>query len=210
MASVVCPNCNATIPPHEVAAGWCEACGKKIPAYALGSFAPAPFARSATDYAPPRPDRSYYGYGPRRSLASRVSRLGAALLDTIFMVVAYAPGFALLIMAEQPRDYESKQALTMLGLGLWLAGMAILVVIQLTLLCTSGQTLGKRLAGVRIVNYADEANPGFVGAVLMRSILPGLLGSCVPFFSLIDILFIFGEERRCVHDLMAGTKVVEA
>jgi len=25
---------------------------------------------------------------------------------------------------------------------------------------------------------------------------------------LVDILFIFGKERRCLHDLLAGTRVV--
>ena len=35
----------------------------------------------------------------------------------------------------------------------------------------------------------------------------------IPFaggiFSLIDCLFIFREDRRCIHDLIAGTKVVD-
>jgi hypothetical protein len=28
-------------------------------------------------------------------------------------------------------------------------------------------------------------------------------------FPWIDALYIFGEERRCLHDLMAGTKVLD-
>ena len=28
-------------------------------------------------------------------------------------------------------------------------------------------------------------------------------------FVLVDILFIFGKERRCVHDYIAGTKVID-
>jgi hypothetical protein len=34
MNGVRCPNCEATIPPQEVAGGWCETCGKKIPPWA--------------------------------------------------------------------------------------------------------------------------------------------------------------------------------
>ncbi len=30
-----CLNCGVTIPTTEIAAGWCEACGKKIPIYAF-------------------------------------------------------------------------------------------------------------------------------------------------------------------------------
>ena len=32
--------------------------------------------------------------------------------------------------------------------------------------------------------------------------------SLVPFYRLVDILFIFREDRRCLHDLIAGTQVV--
>src|SRR5262249_14032739 len=39
MPGPVCPYCEARLPPEEVAAGWCETCGKKIPRFALsGSF----------------------------------------------------------------------------------------------------------------------------------------------------------------------------
>ena len=47
----------------------------------------------------------------------------------------------------------------------------------------------------------------------MRGFLPGLIGA-IPLvgtvFSLVNICFIFREDRRCIHDLMAGTHVVEA
>ena len=67
--------------------------------------------------------------------------------------------------------------------------------------------------GVRIVMYENGKLPGFVNGWLLRSFVPGLIGQ-VPYvgglFSLVDILCIFGEERRCIHDMIAGTKVVEA
>jgi hypothetical protein len=41
-----------------------------------------------------------------------------------------------------------------------------------------------------------------------------LLLPLVPFLgglvALVDVLFIFGPSKRCLHDLVAGTKVVEA
>jgi hypothetical protein len=32
----------------------------------------------------------------------------------------------------------------------------------------------------------------------------------IPFYGLVDILFIFRGDRRCIHDWMARTKVVPA
>ncbi len=46
----------------------------------------------------------------------------------------------------------------------------------------------------------------------MRYFLPTLI-SQVPFiggiFGLVNALFIFGAERRCLHDRLAGTRVVD-
>ena len=40
-------------------------------------------------------------------------------------------------------------------------------------------------------------------------IVNGLIG-IIPGYGLVDVLFIFGAERRCLHDYIARTKVVEA
>ena len=57
----------------------------------------------------------------------------------------------------------------------------------------------------------DGQDVNFVSGVVMRSWVPGFI-SAIPLvgmlFWLIDPLVIFGEERRCVHDVMAGTKVI--
>jgi len=31
----------------------------------------------------------------------------------------------------------------------------------------------------------------------------------IPLYAFVDVLFIFGVEQRCVHDYLAGTKVIE-
>jgi uncharacterized RDD family membrane protein YckC len=66
---------------------------------------------------------------------------------------------------------------------------------------------------VRIVRASDGGDPSFLRAVVLRNIVRHVL-SAVPIlgslFALGDILAIFGQERRCLHDMIAGTKVVEA
>jgi uncharacterized RDD family membrane protein YckC len=150
-------------------------------------------------------------------LASRTSRLGAALLDMAIGVLFVTPGWLLLgsslvlrlVRGEWPDDID----LGRVGGGLALLGFALLVlfVIQTWMVVALGQTIGKRIAGIRIVRFRDDARPGFLHGVLLRSWLPGLI-SVIPFigsvFPLVDVCFIFGVQRRCLHDLMADTKVI--
>ena len=55
--------------------------------------------------------------------------------------------------------------------------------------------------------------PGLGKTLGLRMFVNNLIGNVPfvgPFYTLADILFIFGEERRCLHDHLASTKVVEA
>ncbi len=75
------------------------------------------------------------------------------------------------------------------------------------LTATFGESIGKRAAGIRIVKTKDGLPPGFVKGVLIRRWLIGLL-SWIPMFGLLDVAFILGEDRQCLHDMMASTQVV--
>lgn len=156
-------------------------------------------------------------------LAGRGTRLGAAIIDRLLGVLCAMPGlmimgpaFAQLVIAasrgEEP-DMEAFSAGSFL-LGGAVAGIALLAlfIVQVWMLSTRGQSIGKRMLGIRIVLFRDNGNPGFVHAWLLRNLVPGLIG-VVPYvgflFVLVDLCFIFGEPRRCVHDYIAGTKVVK-
>jgi uncharacterized RDD family membrane protein YckC len=91
---------------------------------------------------------------------------------------------------------------------LFLAGICAFAVLQIFLLSRDGQSVGKRVMGIRIVRNDSEANGGFVSNVLLRVIVNTVL-SLIPFYTLVDILLIFREDRRCIHDMIAGTKVVQ-
>lgn len=123
--------------------------------------------------------------------AGRGQRLIAALIDG-----ALSAGPYLLVTS-------GSDASRLGGIALFLA----LVVVQCVLLARDGQTIGKRLLKARIVRVDTDENGGFVTNVLMRSLvasIPNILG----LYWLADCLFIFREDRRCLHDRIAGTKVV--
>ena len=165
-------------------------------------------------------------------LASRLRRLGAPLLDGLVVLAIMLPGaFTAWTHQGDPNVPIWEKVTSILYTPLWpnsetlttypvykavisaisTVGILSFVIFQFYLLSTKGQTVGKWVMKIRIARYADGTNPGFVRAVLLRYILPVIFGF-VPivgvFFVLADYLFIFGKKRRCIHDYLAGTKVV--
>ena len=87
--------------------------------------------------------------------------------------------------------------------------LAVTLVCQIYLLSSQGQTLGKKVVNIRIVKVNTCVNGGFATNVLLRMILNGVLG-IIPFYGLVDILFIFRKDRRCIHDFIAGIHMVDS
>lgn len=143
-------------------------------------------------------------------LAERGTRLAAVLLDGLLAIPAV---IIALIGALAGRNSDGQPGplfgIAMGLMGLWIIAVAVY---QIYLLSTKGQTFGKRWMKIRIVKL-DGSAPGFVHAVLLRLFVNGLIGA-VPYlgaiYSLVDILFVFREDRRCIHDLIASTRVVVA
>jgi uncharacterized RDD family membrane protein YckC len=146
------------------------------------------------------------------ALAERGARLAAVLLDFLCVVPAavLVGVFAYVLGSRSNGAPISPLAFVWAGVGgLYFLGLAIF---QTYLLSTRGQTLGKRWMGVKVVKL-DGSAPGFVHAVLLRIFVNGLIGGIPKVgaaYSLVDILMIFRDDRRCVHDLIAGTRVVKA
>ncbi len=139
------------------------------------------------------------------TLADPGSRLVAKIVDNLSLMAVLLPGFLVMVsMVSVDED------LALLGgaLGV-LLGLVAWCGWTLKLLAENGQTIGKRMLGVKIVN--DDGSPVPVGKVVfIRFAATQLLVSFIPFFGLIDVLFIFRADRRCIHDMMASTKVVKA
>ncbi len=90
-------------------------------------------------------------------------------------------------------------------------GWAVFLGLNGYLLFTRGQTVGKSVLKTRIVGL-NGALPPFSRVFLLRYLLPGLFSylPIVGFIPGIGILLIFGRDRRCLHDYLAGTRVVMA
>jgi uncharacterized RDD family membrane protein YckC len=142
---------------------------------------------------------------PMRVLAERGDRFVANLVDQfiVFLPILCAAFLQLLIVEVAGPDSYASEPLMILGM---LASLGVLGY-QLYLVGQSGQTLGKRLRNIRMVR-SDGSPVSVARVILLRNLVPGLVNSACGFFSLVDALFIFGEERRCLHDVIADTIVV--
>ena len=147
-----------------------------------------------------------------RLRASRGARLAAELLNNLFVALALVPVFVGLEI-----DSNEQHAPVIVGSAVSLVAMIALAVVQIVLLNQNGWSLGKRMLGIRIVR-ADHTEASLLRLLGLRIGVPTVIGMgaalCIPFigscFSIVDACFIFGAQRRCLHDYIADTIVVRA
>ena len=154
--------------------------------------------------------------------ATRGARFAAALIDGLAVggvvaIIGIAAAIAIPgYVAYQKRgggDVGAGAGVVAIILGL-LAFAAIVGVFIYTgvLVYRYGQTIGKRVMGIRVVR-TDGTRVAFSRFIFLRWLPVALLGM-IPFLgyiiSLLDILLIFRENRLCIHDNIADTKVVTA
>ncbi|MFC7382505.1 RDD family protein [Sphaerisporangium rhizosphaerae] len=155
-------------------------------------------------------------------IAARRHRFGASLIDTLILTV---PGVAIRSVAlSGPAADGGEQAAGSGWLDLWLANpyagnpfwyldVAVAIMLLLYLwICHAywGQTIGKRLCRLRVVRA--DGTPLTPSQAGVRSVVSAA-GNLIPYvgllFSLVDGLWIFGPSKRCLHDVVAGTVVVD-
>jgi uncharacterized RDD family membrane protein YckC len=85
--------------------------------------------------------------------------------------------------------------------------------INIYFLSTNGQTIGKKLMGIRIVRHPDAGRASLPGIIILRMFLMSII-IMIPIIGwligLINIFFVFRTDRRMIHDMLAGTMVVRA
>ena len=145
-------------------------------------------------------------------LASLKKRLGAANIDvliafSILIAIAMITGFWDNVI---PRLLRGILPTVNDMLIVFLSGQVVFLLLNGMLLANYGQTIGKRLMKIKIVDLQGD-QVGISKLYFLRYLFFSLV-SQVPqvggLIGLVDILFIFGKERRCLHDLLAGTRVV--
>lgn len=175
--------------------------------YAAFESARAPPAAYLPGPAPPPPPGYAYPY----PLASLPSRMGAAILDLLVLLVGT-------ILVAIP--FGIFAAITALAFGsppwalAWLFGPLDLILFLLWIAYftyfegTTGQTPGKRALGLRVMTLANGRPPDF-GRALLRSLLR--IVDWFPFFYLVGfVIALFTPRKQRLGDVVAGTIVVRS
>lgn len=145
-------------------------------------------------------------------LAGRGERFAAAFVDGLINVVfIVAMVFALIWVGSLESFVEFADAGFLMAMLFTLASSLFYILINWKFLTTNGQTIGKKFADIRIVTL-DGKLPPISDLIFKRYgfyTLVALIPVVGSYLSVVNVLFIFGKERRCVHDHVAGTRVVK-
>lgn len=143
--------------------------------------------------------------------AGRGKRLGAALLDGVISLIWLAPvvwaGYMWLDVRKGLKPAGPMVALMLLGLAL----MITIIVVNCLMLHRSGQTIGKRALDMAVVRTDGSrvSLPRYIFLRVVPVLILGMLPVVGKLVNLVDPLLIFGKEKRCLHDLIADTIVVD-
>jgi uncharacterized RDD family membrane protein YckC len=142
-------------------------------------------------------------------LASRSRRLAATAIDAVLV-----PSLSLLLVmatgvVEDAEDYAD---------AWWVMHVLLLAIASYLLLngvtlWRSQQTLGKRIMRIKVVDTLGSPAAWWRLIVLRAPFFALMFLVVVPpvaLLPLIDHLCLFGKKRRCLHDRIAGTLVVQA
>lgn len=150
--------------------------------------------------------------GETLPLAGLGARLGAAILDGIvaallvYLPVMLVVGPAALIDESGNLEYSS----LVRGGGVGLIGLLLLIGITAYLVHKNGQTIGKRMVGIKVIRK-DGSRATLSRILFVRNVpfwLVSLIPIVGPLVSLLDTLLIFRASRQCLHDQVADTIVV--
>lgn len=157
---------------------------------------------------------------PSESLAGWWSRVFAETLDLLIVgtpaaIVAVAGTFAVLASHNSGSDLALIAAIVIALIVLVAMLVPALLYAPYLMARTNGQTIGKRLAGIRVVRAGGE--PVTFGFAAHREIVVKTLGVGLAahltfgLASAVDCLWpLWDDQNRALHDIVANTRVVRA
>ena len=156
---------------------------------------------SSNLYAPPRSQVKDVAGDEALELASRSARLGAVIVDGLLGFIWFTPDYVtnFAMIAQQSRGNPMAVWINLAKTGGWFylgaLGALVVLAIDLTLLSRNGQTIGKKLLGIKVVRV-DGSPVSLVRVFFVRYVCNTFL-TLIPLFgslySLVDSLMIFGE-----------------
>ncbi len=165
------------------------------------SMAPPAFSSAAVasqslnPYAAPQANIVSSALMPQLNLASRGVRLGAKILDSfiimIVMIVPMIPAFIAFAQAEKNGKLENNFPVE----ALYWFGAAFLALFGLLVwngiwLAKYGQTIAKRMLGIRVVCFPSGLPAGAAKAFWLRAVVNYIINCFVPLYGIVDACFI--------------------
>ena len=157
-----------------------------------------------------------------KRIAGKLIDLGLLILPQIILVMMFIPS-ELMQQQHPPFSMEAQMHAAEIlkkSMPSWVAFAILgytfgLLFIQNVLISKSGQSIGKKLFKMQIVDQNTNQLPGALRGFFVRSVLFLVLSQIMGFFPLIAIIFIidlvmfFSKGNSSLHDRMAKTKVID-
>jgi uncharacterized RDD family membrane protein YckC len=165
---------------------------------------------AANPYSAPKADLTAQHAPDEAELAGRGRRFAGAIIDGIILsfllfvpLLMFFGGWGGYMTTAAERPY-------MIALLSGVLGFVGYIVVNGYFLAKDGQTIGKKILGMKIVR-TDGSQADFM-RIATRRALPIYACNLIPtvggFLPLIDALLIFRASKKCFHDDLADTVVI--
>ena len=144
-------------------------------------------------------------------LAGRGSRIGAIIIDSIVIMVISIPVAYIFGWFDGLSETPPEKPSFFFTFSMFIFNTILYALINWKFLSKNGQSIGKKVMEIKITNLDGSVpNPN---DIIIKRYIPYVGVSLIPIFSpligLINVLFVFKKDRRCLHDYLANTKVVK-
>ena len=150
------------------------------------------------------------GNGEQRRLAGMGSRLAARILDAVIAGVISL--VVLIVVFGGLSAANSSETGFLVGfLSTLLVIMLVWLLYEPVLIAVYGQTLGKKIVGVKVIRADNGEIPGY-GKSISRWLVPSVVNFIPVIGSIISLVVylspVFSDTRQGWHDKAAATVVV--